>query len=456
MFDNASLVTGDIKATNGWIHTINRVIFPLSILPKNTWETLLRNPDFSIFAGLIAKANLQSYLENPNNNVTLFVPNNAVLTTSAVDLSHLVAILQYHMIAGIYYSSSLKPPLASLLTLQGTSVKVSVSDSFQVQINSANLTTIDTLTTNGVIHTISQLLIPISIYPATVVDAAKALGLTVFFDLLDASGILVNLTGSYTLFAPTNEAFSKFDSKLLSDIRNDPVSLWNFVSYYIVTSSVYNTNSFPASLVTIQGESLSFFRLGGVVAVFGTNAATKANITNGNNFAQNGMLHVLNAVILPYILVPKTVIDLLKANANLTTFYNYLFSTGVSDTIFQPAAQPLTFFGPTNDAFARAQLQSPEYFTKNFLKLILEYHIVAGTYTYNLITANLQIGTIGRGEVLQFRVPDNTTKLISNGTVDSRILTSDAIATSVLNAGIVHTVEDLLIPPNILKPSPSK
>jgi len=451
LLNGAEFVLSDIVATNGYIHSINRVIYPNSILPKNLWETLQRDPSFSGFVSLIARANLQNLLQDANSNYTLFIPSNAALNVSAVDDSHLVDIIKYHFVPNIFYSDALKPPLGSLPTVQGSSVLLRLTAAFQILVNTATVTRVDIKATNGVIHVVNQLLIPSNIYPTTVIDVIKTNGLTTFADLIDAAELtnILTLVGPYTLLAPSNKAFSDLDSEFLASLRNDKPSLRNLIFYHVL-SNVYNTNSLPAGNVqTNMGQNVTVIPSAGEVRINGSFSVTSAVIINGNLLAQNGIVHVIDHVLLPSNLVPKTVMDVLAAEPRISDFNAMLYTYKVSDLVFGKVREAVTFFAPTNDAIKAAVANYPQYFnSSSVIYNVLTYHTAIGFFDSSALVDGRRISTNSRGEIIQVKAPTNTTILLNNAGL---IIDGDKFATSEFNNGVVHIIDQVLFPPYVFQ-----
>ncbi len=114
-------------------------------------------------------------------------------------------------------------------------------------------------------------------------------------DALNAAGLAEELSsGSFTVFAPTNEAFEALPSEELNAILNDLDQLANLLQNHVV-SGVY-----PASEITgfsevlmLNGQELSISTSGGSPMI------GDATITETDIQASNGVIHVIDAVLLP-------------------------------------------------------------------------------------------------------------------------------------------------------------
>lgn len=164
---SARILTTDIQAKNGVIHTIDKVILPAN---KNTVETAQALPQFSVLVEAVLAANLQGTLSGAGP-FTVFAPSNdaftallAELNISKADLladtALLTKVLTYHVLAGRALKADV-PVNTPLTTVQGGTI--SVSSTFVIgdqRGRNSNITATDVLTSNGVIHVIDKVLLP--------------------------------------------------------------------------------------------------------------------------------------------------------------------------------------------------------------------------------------------------------------------------------------------------------
>ncbi|MEO9145354.1 MAG: fasciclin domain-containing protein [Ginsengibacter sp.] len=174
VFVNGVTVTkADIMATNGVIHAISRVLMPPA---GNIVETASANPDFTFLVAAVVRAsqgntNVASVLSGAGP-FTLFAPTNDAFkaagfaTMDAInnaDPNTLTTILTYHVIEGRVFSSDLTNA-AMPKTVNGGTVTINLTNGATVKGNSnttaSKITSTDLVTTNGVIHTIDQVLLP--------------------------------------------------------------------------------------------------------------------------------------------------------------------------------------------------------------------------------------------------------------------------------------------------------
>lgn len=264
-------------------------------------------PTFGILMAALEKTQLTSTVAK--NRFTVFAPSDeafeslfgALGISGIKDLTaeQLTPILLYHVVENPVFSNQLKQGFVP--TVNGSAIEVKLSNG--VMINDASVVRADLKALNGAIHVIDKVLLPPT---KSIVEIAQ--GLPQFSILVQAvvkAGLAEALSskGSYTVFAPTNDAFVALLGELGAGSLNDiPVeTLKNVLLYHVVGSRVYSSD-LPAGPYTVPtlltGKSFSI------------NAST-LKITDLNNReaglvpallnvqATNGVIHVIDRVILP-------------------------------------------------------------------------------------------------------------------------------------------------------------
>ena len=138
---------------------------------------------------------------------------------------------------------------------------------------------------------------PAQAQPKDIVDTAVAAGSFKTLAKLLTDAELVGVMkgpGPYTVFAPTDEAFAKVPKDVLDGLAKDKAKLQEVLKYHVLTSK-WTTDD--VKLVkqtgTAQGRSVTFGASGGALTVNG------AKIVKANVDCTNGMIHVIDAVLLP-------------------------------------------------------------------------------------------------------------------------------------------------------------
>jgi transforming growth factor-beta-induced protein len=258
----------------------------------------------------------------------------------------------------------------------------------------------------------------------TLVAAVKAAGL---FDTLNGKG-------PFTVFAPTDDAFArlgkkKIDELLLPENRD---MLRSILTYHVLAGE------FPAAkvmtmteLATVQGAALPVKMNKEHVWVGG------AKVAATDIFGSNGVIHVIDAVMLP----PEGPGNLVAVAAKAGSFQTLLkaaAAAGLADTLANGG--PFTVFAPTDAAFAKlgkdtiADLLKPE--NKEKLAGILKYHIVSGKVMAADVVGLKSARTLQGGSV-QIAVDEG--KVMING---AQVVQTDVSARN----GVIHVIDAVILP----------
>jgi uncharacterized surface protein with fasciclin (FAS1) repeats len=176
--NQAQVVTADIDASNGVVHTIDFVLIPPAVRTpsKNIVELAVATPDLSTLVTALKAGNLVGALSG-KGPFTVFAPTNeafAKLPKSTLDhlldpknIKELDAVLEYHVISGAaVHKADLKSD-QKVKTLEGQDVDVRKTGSGAVFVNQAQVVTADVDASNGVVHIIDGVLLPPTTSAAT-------------------------------------------------------------------------------------------------------------------------------------------------------------------------------------------------------------------------------------------------------------------------------------------------
>ena len=269
--------------------------------------------------------------------------------------------------------------------------------------------------------------------------------------------------GPFTVFAPTNEAFNDLLAQLdgfdsLDDFSSQQLQdlLAVILTYHVVAdASVLSTDlSDGQSITTLQGSTLQVSTQGGVF--IGDATDVDAEVTTANIEVSNGVVHIIDKVLLPQaildeladiILVPIT--DLALGNENLENLVAALVAAdGDLPTVLRGDG-PFTVLAPTDEAFATfLDGAALEDVPVDVLTNVLLNHVISGEVTSEDLTglgsgytSTLATGAGDQNVSLFF---DASGDVIFNGV--STVITPDVKA---LN-GIVHVVNAVIDIPNIV------
>lgn len=253
--------------------------------------------------------------------------------------------------------------------------------------------------------------------------------------------------GPFTVFAPTNEAFTAFLATTPYATINDvpKEALTQILLNHVVTGSVKSTDLTTGYIKTLaKGSASTTNNLSMYVNITaGVKLNGVATVTTPDIMASNGVIHIVDKVIdLP------TVVTHAAANANFSTLVSVLNRSGEPNFITALSGTgPFTVFAPTNAAFTALNTELAPggiagVSAANLTK-VLQYHVVSPA---NVLAASLTEGQI----VTPILTPAQTfTIQLSGGPKikDARNRISNIIITDVqCSNGVIHAVDKVLLP----------
>jgi uncharacterized surface protein with fasciclin (FAS1) repeats len=134
-----------------------------------------------------------------------------------------------------------------------------------------------------------------AVHAKDIVDTAVAAGsFKTLATALQAAGLVDTLKGKgpFTVFAPTDEAFAKVPKDQLDALLKDKAKLTAVLTYHVVPGKVMAADVKAGKVKTVQGSEITVSTAGGV-------KVDAANVVKTDIVADNGVIHVIDAVILP-------------------------------------------------------------------------------------------------------------------------------------------------------------
>jgi uncharacterized surface protein with fasciclin (FAS1) repeats len=264
---------------------------------------------------------------------------------------------------------------------------------------------------------------------------------------VEAAGLVETLSGEgpFTVFAPTDEAFAALpegtlDSLLLPENKQQ---LTDILLYHVVPGQVA-----AADVIGLDGQSSGTALEGqeiGIKVDMGNvyiNENVKVIITDVQ--ASNGIIHVIDAVLLPQAEpAAMDIVDTAIADGRFTTLVAAVQAAGLVDTL--KSEGPFTVFAPTDDAFAALpagtleSLLLPE--NKQQLTDILLYHVVAG----KVLAADV-VGLDGQSAETALAGKSISIK-VENGMVYLNDTVQVIITDIETSNGVIHVIDAVLLPP---------
>jgi uncharacterized surface protein with fasciclin (FAS1) repeats len=281
--------------------------------------------------------------------------------------------------------------------------------------------------------------------------------LSTLVDALNKAGLVDDLqsAGPFTVFAPTNAAFTALLEAegvadldaLIAKLGADTVR--DILLYHVVNGKQRAADLTDGEeLLTLQGEVITVAVSGSTVTLNGT-----AEVTTPNIEATNGVIHVIDEVLLPPTLTPEQdIVEVAQATPNLSTLVEALTAAELVDELQAPG--PFTVFAPTNDAFATflgeqgfADLEALiAELGVDAVRDILLYHV---SDEAAFLSSDLRDGqTISTMQGQDIRVgvtedPETSATIVTLNDV-AQVITPNVEASN----GIVHVIDSVLLPPD--------
>jgi transforming growth factor-beta-induced protein len=304
MINDAVITMTDIEASNGTIHVIDAVLLPPEPAPQpqTIAEIAAGSEDFETLTAALGAAELVETLDGPGP-FTVFAPTDdafAALPAGTVDdlllpenKDQLIDILTYHVVGDDLAATDVVAA-ASLTMLNGVEAEITV-DGSTVMIENAVITMTDIEASNGTIHVIDAVLLPA---PTVYGVAAGSEDFETLTAAIDAAELAETLDGpgSFTVFAPTDAAFEALPAGTVDDLLlpENQAALIDILTYHVVGDELAAEDVVAAATLTmLNGDDVT-------ITVDGENVMINdAMVTMTDVEARNGVVHVIDAVLLP-------------------------------------------------------------------------------------------------------------------------------------------------------------
>jgi transforming growth factor-beta-induced protein len=271
---------------------------------KDIVDTAVGAGSFKTLATALTEAGLIDTLKGkgpftvfaPTDEAFAKVPKEA-LEALLKDKAKLTAVLTYHVVAGKVMAADVMKMKDGdkVKTVQGKEFNLGLKDG-KVMVNGANVVKTDIEATNGVIHVIDSVIMP----PMDIVEVAVGAGsFKTLATALTEAGLIETLKGAgpFTVFAPTDEAFAKLPKGALEKLLKDKKKLASVLTFHVVAGKVMAADVMKMKngdkVKTVEGKSFVLGLKDGKVTV------NKANVVKTDIEASNGVIHVIDTVIMP-------------------------------------------------------------------------------------------------------------------------------------------------------------
>jgi len=184
----------------------------------------------------------------------------------------------------------------------------------------------------------------------TVAGASNFSILNTALQLTGLDVVLADPAASFTVFAPNDQAFALLGEDTINALVNDPETLTNILLTHVVPGAVDAKTAL--SLAGSTADNAAGTKLG-ISINDGSLYVNTSKVIATDIIADNGIVHVLDRVILPRNVTQAngTIVDVAVANGQFNTLVTALQATGL-DALLQDTSTTFTVFAPTDDAFA--------------------------------------------------------------------------------------------------------
>ncbi|TFW10549.1 fasciclin domain-containing protein [Oxalobacteraceae bacterium OM1] len=279
------------------------------------------------------------------------------------------------------------------------------------------------------------------------VDVARQQGFTALLAAAtkaDLASALSAQTAQLTVFAPTDAAFNQLATKLGFTDANAMVAalpaaaLKSILNYHVLPS--IKTSAALAG-TTAQSTAYSFDNNPAALKLDTSNgvkitdgALTTANVTTADVAAGNGVIHVIDKVLIPPGVL--NIVQLAKVNPNLSSLATAVGSANLATAL--SGTGPFTVFAPTNAAFAAA----PAGLSAAQLATVLKYHVVNGQVLASGIPFGAPVSTLAQQAITIKKTASGGAAITDTTGTPANIVATDVRASN----GVVHVIDKVLIP----------
>lgn len=415
-------------------------LFGLSAFGQTVYDVISGSANHTTLKAAIDAAGLSATLNDPTGEFTVFAPDNTAFTNLLSELgipasdlltsSDLADILKYHVLTGTVNSGDVTNGAIVTPLNNANTLKLTVKANGDVFVNQAQVNTAVITASNGVVHSIDAALLT----NETVADVAIDNNFNTLVAAVVEARLLPALTDPFaelTVFAPTDAAFTALLAELgvnAGDLLADP-NLADILLYHVLGSEVASSAITNGQLVTALNTANTIKM---TVKANGDVFANHAQVTQADVTAENGVVHIIDQVIL----ASETVAD-----AAIDNGFTILTQAVIAAELLPALTNPFekyTVFAPTDAAFityiTEAGINATDLLADAGLANILLYHTV-GAEVLSTDLTNGAVTTLNGDDVIID---------LSNGVMvnDASVVTADVQTDN----GVVHAINKVLNP----------
>ncbi|OSD03552.1 FAS1 domain-containing protein [Trametes coccinea BRFM310] len=464
----AKVVKDQVDTANGLLLGLGEVLE----MPPDLATVISRHPQLSYLSKILTPE-LARFL-NSTSTLTLFLPVDGaweeldpyerLYLESEFAADDLTRILHMHavLLNEVKWSDSFSEKAVNLTTIHGRKLEVVPTEEHKIKVSEAELVERDVYASNGVLHTVSSLLIPEGTLQLTPEKYLLALNCTEFVSLIHS----VNLThlindpeAQYTILAPNDDVLKLFGHHDLPHRGSD--ELKRVLQYHFIPGKWSPKKLEDGMLLETALEEPGLDGGRQVMAIEVTDEGKKKEQSKSIRFAGAGVMgeqvEVGNHTVVYFIsrpLVPPTdVMETALPELDYSTFVAGIFSTNLAETL--KAKPRTTLLMPPNDAFRRLGMLVSSHLLSSSAKAdferVIRHHAVEGVeYADRIVNGSQRtFGTLEGSDLHVERRGANRTVVFtpSGGWTDMQ---SELYPRNMLTkTGVIHGVSDIMIPRSV-------
>lgn len=419
-----------------------------STAQTSVFDVIAGSPDHNYLEAALVQQELDVVLSGVSAEFTVFAPTDAAFDALAAALGtdingilalpNLTDVLTYHVVGATVPAAAVTNGAIVDAVSTTNTLKLTKTAAGSVYANQAMVVAADLTADNGVVHSVDGVLLPYE----TVVDVAIDNGFNALTEAVIYAEVMPALTNplaTYTVFAPTDQAFQDLAvavdipfEDLFSPGSIDPEGLAQVLIYHVLPSQVLAEEVTNGSIVNSLSQ-VNDLKL--TVKGSGEAFVNQAQITATDIMSANGVVHVLNSVLLPN----ETVVDIALDN-NFSSLAAAVIKAELMPALTNPYAV-YTVFAPTNEAFdALATALGTD------LNGVLDLPFLSDVLLYHVVSGGVIAGDLVNGPVPTLNGSDITVDLTNGVMINDAMVT---MADLFSDNGVVHVIDGVLLPPNL-------
>lgn len=376
-------------------------------------------------------------LNDMGSVIRISPPISTVIVSDASDL------VLSHVTGGILTTTTLEDEQTiTSANSKSSTIRINFYDMVDNGVMTANCKRVSSrnnLATNGVIHVVDEVLQPVTKSLTDIVSSNPQL--SYLKTALGTSGIShdLRLEGQFTLLAPTDNAFRKLDGQLLNRTLTDKRCLKKIINNHLLP------NVICSSAVSGSHKSKTKNKLSKYLQLMRDDNdkifVEKSQIIDRDIMASNGVLHLIDDVIIPE--EAYAVMEVLEKR-KLTRLSDLISEAGLKKSLEQ--ANDITILVPTNEAFSKMSEFDRARLNESNTADIVKYHVIKELSTcrvadgHQFSTWNTKKTlTVHRSRSLYYRFFEPPQETIQCSSIVKYGIPS-------CNA-VIHLIDKVLIPP---------